>query len=243
MAAEPTGNPRQIAALLATEARLGVRFSDAYRDFVANRKRYTITVKRISLFPVSRCDWLGEQQAIAIGRSFTDGPGTLCFKVARKIASDVVHVWEAGKLTRIPAFAELVEREREPVALAGDARVRLAERLGGAARRCACGQEIRILQVCACGRIGARTDAPYVLSAREEADAERAFPTLVRAARLVAALKAAGHVVPSGATQLLVTADLLAAAAPAPALIAAWKTTGMAVAVDAPTVARLMAAR
>ncbi|MEO8705473.1 MAG: SMI1/KNR4 family protein [Kofleriaceae bacterium] len=224
------------AALLAAEQRLGVTFPAAYRDFVLDRRRYVIGVKRISFHSIERCDWLDDhKRAIAIGRSFTDGDDTLCFKLGRGSLSEAVHVWDGAKFKRIPDFSELVMRERTNPTLGTDDRTRLAERLGGAARRCSCGRELRVLQVCECGRIGARTDAPYALSVEEQAQARQQFPAIVRAAALVTALKQAGHTVPSGPTQLLATADLLEANAPARALLAAWKQTGMTITLDAKT--------
>lgn len=243
--AEPlTGDAKAIAALLAAEARLGVRFPDAYRDFVANRKRYVIPVKRIRFLPVAKSDWLDDRKlAIAIGKSWSDGDGTLCFKVSRGTLSEKVHVWEDGAFKRIPDFGELVARERENRVLDDDARTRLAERLGGVAKRCACKREIRVLQECACGHIGARTDPPYTLSSDEQLAAETTFPGLVRAHRLVTALKAAGHAVPTGPGALLATADLLDANARPAALLAAWKATGMTIEVTARTIAMLLRAK
>jgi hypothetical protein len=228
-----TDESKRHAELLAAEARLGVRFSEAYRDFVTNPKRYSVAVKRISFFPVRRCDWLDDtKKVIAIGKSYTDGDGTLCFKVSRKTVSETVYVWEDGAFTRIPAL--------ENRALDDSPRVRLAERLAGAARRCSCRREIRVLEVCKCGRIGAVTDEPYVMTAVEQAEARREFPTLLRAHDVISALRAAKHVVPSGANQLLATADLLDQKATPQKLIASWKKTGMKVTVDPRTVARLL---
>ncbi len=240
--AEPlTGDAKAIGALLAAEARLGVRFPDAYRDFVANRKRYVIPVKRIRFRPVAATDWLDDRkQAVAIGTTWSNGDGTLCFKVSRGTLSEKVHVWEDGVFKRIPDFGELVERERENRMLDDDARTRLAERLGGVAKRCACKREIRVLQVCECGRIGARTDPPYTLSSDEQSAAETTFLGLVRAHRLVTALKADGHAVPTGPGALLATADLLDANARPAALLAAWKATGMTIKVDAATLTSLL---
>jgi hypothetical protein len=236
-----TGDAKAIAALLATEARLGVRFPDAYRDFVANRKRYQIVVKRIRFVPVGKTDWLDDsRKAIAIGKTWSDGDGTLCFKVIKRTVSESVYVWEDGAFKRIPAFNELVERERENRVLHDDARTRLAERLGGVAKRCACKRELRVLQVCKCGRIGARTDQPYTLSTAEQAEAVRAYPSLVRAYEIVTALKAAGHAVPTGPGALIATADLLDANAKPAALLAAWRSTGMTIDITAATITTLL---
>ncbi|MBA3538457.1 MAG: SMI1/KNR4 family protein [Deltaproteobacteria bacterium] len=240
MKRELVGDPKSIEKLLAVEQRLGTKFPDAYRAFIADRKPYSV-VKHIALRPVGRCDWLDDtKSAIAIGQSFTEEAGTLCFKVARGVVSEAVYLWDGSRFKRIPDFGELVWRERTNPTLTSDARVRLAERLGGAARRCACGGELRVLQVCTCGRIGARSDPPYVLSDAEQQEAQRAFPTLVRASRIVTALKEGGHAVPSGPTQLLATADLLEARATASALLAAWKKTGMKLDLDEPTLARVL---
>jgi hypothetical protein len=164
--------------------------------------------------------------------------GTLVLKVRGTRAGDAVYVLSDDGLERIPDFGELVTRERDNPTLHTDERVRLAERLGGAARRCSCGREIRVLQKCECGRIGAPTDRPYLLSESELEHAEKAYATVVRAWRLIVALKKTGHVVPSGPTQLLATADLLTRGAKPPALLAAWKATGMNVDVDKTTLTR-----
>jgi hypothetical protein len=235
------GDAKAISALLAAEARLGVTFPTAYRDFVANRKRYQVAVKRVRFAPVHKTDWLDDKrQAIAIGKTWTDGDGTLCFKVSKRALSESVYVWEDGAYKRIPDFGQLVQRERDNPTLDHDPRTRLAERLGGVAKRCACQREIRVLQVCECGRIGERTDPTYALSTREQADAERDYPALVRAHRLVTALKAAGHAVPTGPGALLATADLLDAKAKPAALLAAWKSTGMTIDVTAAAIAKLL---
>jgi hypothetical protein len=227
--------------LVEAERRLGVRFPDSYRQFIAERSRYDIAVKRVSLLPVDRCDWLDDTHtAVAIGRSSIDGSETLCFKVKRGVASDAVHAWDGERFKRIPDFGELVMRERTNPTLDTDDRVRLAERLGGASRRCACGREIKVLQACECGRIGARSDPTYVLSDAEQHQAQQAFPTLVRAARIVTALKQAGHAVPSGPTQLVALAELLDTGATAATLLASWKRTGMKIDLDEPTIARVL---
>ncbi len=237
---ELTGPAASIKALLAAERRLGVTFPDAYRAFIADRKRYDV-VKRISFYPIARCDWADDgRTAIAIGRSMVGDGGTLVFKVKRGVVSDAVYEVNEDGPKRIPDFNELVRRKHESPTLHTDERVRLAERLGGAARQCTCKREIRVLQVCECGRIGARTDKPYVLTEAELAHAEQAFGSVVRAWRVITSLKAAGHVVPSGPKQLIATADLLEAGATPAAVLAAWQETGMKVDVSKALLARVL---
>ncbi len=230
------------AALAAAEARLGVRFPDEYRAFIREPKQHEVMVKRVAFHAVARCAWLDDTQtAVVIGRSWTDGDERLVFKVKRGVAGAAVFRWDGTRFARVPSFGELVGREVERPPLDGDPRTRLAQRLGGAARQCTCGREVRLLQVCACGRIGAPTDAPFLLAAADLEAAARAFPDVVRAWKLVTALKASGHAVPGGPTQLLAVADLLAAAAPPRAILASWKRTRMTIAVTVAELTRVLA--
>jgi hypothetical protein len=235
-----TGDPKRIAALLAAEARLGIAFPDSYRHFVADPKRHTVMVKRVRFHPVARCHWL-DSRAVVIGVAHHDGTASLVFKGKGTQLGEQVYEVRGTKLLLRPNFYEFIRVERADRALSSDERVRLAERLGGAARRCRCGEEIRVGQAHACGHIGAVGDPPYEMTDAERAEAGRAHPDLVAAANLVAALKAAGHTVPSGPKALLAIADVLATRSnDAEAILATWRATSMAVRIDAATLATFL---
>lgn len=238
------GEPARIAALEAAEARLGVTFPDPYRRFIADRTRYQVMVKRMSFHAIERCAWTDDDSAVVIGKSLLDGVGLLVFKPVREQLSEVVYELVGGRFKRCPRFAEFVARERDNIAPSTDERRLFAERLAGGTRRCGCGQEIRVGQICACGHLGTPHDPQIELDAATEADAIAAHPRVWRAWQLVRSLRAAGHSVPSGPVQVLATAEALAEATDAArvrAILAAWTATGMKLSITAATVGAALA--
>jgi hypothetical protein len=198
------------------------------------------------LFPVGRCEWDAGETAVVIGRAFFETPSTLVLKRTRSGLSAVVYEQTDGRFVRRPQFAELVERKRAPVPpLSDDTRVRLAERLGGAARRCKlCGSDARAGQRCACGTSITARDPAYVMSAEEQAAGSAAHPDVWRAAALLAELKAAGHAVPSGPRQLPATADALFGTEPdrlPRVLLVTWQGSGMRIDFDEQVVSDALA--
>lgn len=228
----PDGDPARVARLLQVEGRLGARFPASYRDFVANRPRYRVQVKRVSFFEVERCERDGH--VVVIGRSAVDGPAELVFKVgARGVMGEAVFERSDRGLVRHPAFGELVEREKTFVAAPDDDRVRAAELLAGVSRKCPrCGRALRVGQLCDDGHIGHAADARYALSAEEGAALAQTHPRLSKAWAVLLALKAGGFGVPMGSNQVLALADALEAAGPDEAarrLLNVWKEKGLKV--------------
>jgi len=238
MATKRDGADDRAQALAATEARLGVRFPDDYRAFVLDRPSYHVMVKHIRLHAVERCARTGGDQAVAIGEAFFDGHTELVFKAQRRRLSDIVYELQDGRYTRRPRFAELVARDPGGAALSNAPELRLAERLAGFARRCPCGREVRVGELCSCMRVASKNDPAYELSVDELAAARAELPHVVLAAELARDLKTAGHAVPAGPKQLAAAALVLQSSPPAdaaPRLLATWRDTGMSIDLDEAT--------
>lgn len=227
-AAPLVGDPRQIAALEAAEARLGVRFPAAYRAFVADRANHVIGVKRMRMFRVARVHWLqaAAHRGVVIGWTPLEPGPDLVFRPARArgMLGDAVYAFDGAAFTRLPDFDQLVHNERRTTVLATDVGARLAQRLAGLARRCPqCGAELVIREVCACGHLGAPSDPPIEPSPADLA----AHPLIARAHGILGALKAAGHAFPAGPAQTVALAAALAETATARAaatrLLAHWR--------------------
>nr|MDQ3370169.1 SMI1/KNR4 family protein [Myxococcota bacterium] len=135
-------------ALAETEARLGVQFPASYRAFAADRRRFRVAFKHVTLYPVQRCEWFDDRKdAVVIG--ITGDAYPILLTVRQSTLSEAVYEHIDGRRTRRPDFGEWVTDTREVVrpTLSDDDRARYAERLAGLARRCPCGAEIRIQQL------------------------------------------------------------------------------------------------
>jgi len=223
----PEGDPKRVAALLEAEARLGVTFPASYRAFVAQPRRHTMGVKRVRFFPVHRCEWLESCEGVVVGEDWNgDGLARLVFKLraGRRPRSDALWALDDGRMKRLPPFADFVHRERHNPQVSDDERLLWAQRLTGVARRCSrCGTEIRIAQACTCGRIGARDDATYEMSAEDRV----AAGMVATAWAVLETVTGGGFRVPRGPAQVVLLANLLdrhrEPKVTADALIEAWQ--------------------
>ncbi len=226
-------------ALLEAEARLGVTFPEAYRQFISERKQHHVAVKQVEFFPIARCHWLTDEaagKAVVIGRSFADTAGVLCLRPDSKgKLGEAVYEWAGARFVRRPDFSDFVSREKPTLAASADGRVAFAERLAGLRRTCGrCASEILVAQTCQCGHIGEGGDEKFVLSPEQLAQSQTEHPTVWSAWQILSELKRAGLGVPAGSIQVLALAELLGEhlepAAVAQRMLEAWKKKGLKVA-------------
>ena len=223
----PEGDPKRVAALLETEARLEVTFPASYRAFVAQPRGHTMGVKRVRFFPVQRCEWLESGDWVVVGEDWNgDGLALLVFKLrrGRKPRSDTLYALRYGRMKRLPPFADFVHRERHNPQVSRDEQLLWAQRMTGVARTCSrCGTEIRIGQACTCGRIGDRSDPGYEMSDEDR----QAAAEVATAWAILRGIADGGERVPLGPAQVVLLATILVEYddpnAIADALLDAWE--------------------
>lgn len=208
------------------EARLGVTLPEAYRAFARERSAYSVAFKHVRLRAPASIDWLDDAKTMLVIGSTGDAY-PIVLKRGKRGMSSVVYEVVDGRAVRRPDFAEWVQSKRPPapMVLSSDARTRYAERLAGIARRCTCGEEIRIQQECACKRIGSVTDALIPPAA------DPAFPYVWNAWRAIRSLVDGGTAVPGGPRAVLRLADAIEDGDLA-AVISEWGAGTMPVKID-----------